>query len=94
MPSLQAGEHRWTLTEIDRRGGRIVRRFELPTRAERVRLIPGPTFWTAIEEGAGLDLGEEEGNTSFLFLPASEVLSGRFTCPSDPLPNPTAGPTQ
>ncbi len=84
IPSLRAGERQWMLTEIDRRRGKVERRFELPTRAERLRLVPGAAFWTAIEEGAGLNLGDEGGRTSFLFLPGSEILEGRFTCPQGP----------
>ncbi len=78
LPAFGFGKRRWVLHEIDPRSS-ARRQIELPTSAERLRLVPGRTFWTAVEETTVPNLGQERG-TSFLFLPASEVVSGTFGC--------------
>ena len=82
MPSMQAGERRWLLHEIDPKNGHR-RQMRLPTSAQRLRLVPGHEHWTAIEESSAPNLGAESDGTTFLFLPASEILSGSFSCESE-----------
>lgn len=79
IPAMATGERRWLLHEIDRKTGHR-RLMRLPTSAQRLRLVPGHDHWTAIEESSAPNLGTESDGTSFLFLPASEILSGSFTC--------------
>ncbi|MEM7584537.1 MAG: hypothetical protein AAF560_14200 [Acidobacteriota bacterium] len=87
LPALQKGERQWILHEIDPRGGQTLRRVLLPSTAGRLHLIPGRSFWTAIEESSIPNLGESDAGTNLLFLPASELLSGHFGCPrEEPVP--------
>ena len=79
MPSAAFGKRLWTLHEIDPRGGSS-RHLELPTTAERLRLVPGRAYWTAIEETSSPNIGQESAGTSFLFLPATEIVAGEFGC--------------
>ncbi|MCP3959507.1 MAG: hypothetical protein GY719_16795 [bacterium] len=79
MPVAAVGKRQWTLHEIDPRGGSS-RRLELPTMAERLRLVPGRAYWTAIEETTSPNIGQEGSGTSFLFLPASEIVAGELGC--------------
>ncbi len=79
LPVIAFGRRHWGLHEIAPRGG-AKRRLALPTTAERLRLIPGQSFWTAIEETTSPNLGNEADATTFLFLPASEIVAGAFRC--------------
>lgn len=90
IPVVEGGWRRWTLHEIEP-GGAERRQVLLPTSAERVRLVPGHGFWTAIEENSIPNVGQESGGTSFLFLPAAELLAGAFSCRSEARPS-TPGP--
>ena len=74
-----SGRRQWTLHEVDPRKG-LGRRLTLPTSAERLRLIPGQAFWTAIEETTSPNLGGESDRTTFLYLPATEIVAGSFSC--------------
>lgn len=78
LPAAASGRRRWILHEIDPSSAEQ-RRIELPTSAERLRLVPGRTFWTAVEETTVPNLGQERG-TTFLFLPATEIVDGVFGC--------------
>jgi hypothetical protein len=78
MPSAASRRRQWVLHEIDPSSSPR-RQVELPTSAERLRLVPGRTFWTAVEETTVPNLGQERG-TSFLFLPATEIVDGVFGC--------------
>lgn len=80
------GRRQWTLHEIGPRGG-TERRLTLPTSAERVRLVPGRSFWTAIEETTSPNLGGESDRTTFLYLPATEIVAGSFSCAPEPRPS-------
>ncbi len=79
------GRRQWTLHEIAPRGG-AGRRLALPTSAERLRLVPGRSFWTAIEETTSPNLGAEGDRTTFLYLPSSEIVAGSFSCAPKPKP--------
>jgi hypothetical protein len=79
LPVMALGRRQWTLHEIEPRGG-AERRLTLPTLAERIRLVPGRSFWTAIEESTSPNLGGERDSTTFLFLPAAEIAAGAFSC--------------
>ncbi len=76
------GLRQWFLDEIDPKGGEP-RRLPLPTTAERVRLLPGKGYWTAIEESSAPNLGQGNDRTTFLFLPSSEILTGAFSCQTE-----------
>lgn len=78
--ALEEGRIVWELAEIDPGKGRILRRIELPSAADSLRLVTGSTFWTAIEDTSGPNLGRDEDRTSFLFMPARELLAGNFSC--------------
>ncbi len=80
IPTLNTGRRQWTLHEIEPRSGRTSRRLHLPTAAERLHLIPGRAFWTAIEETTSPNLGGDGERTTLLYLPATELLSGAFGC--------------
>ena len=79
LPAIEKGERQWLLYEIDPGSGQR-RRMQLPTAAERIRLIPGRGYWTAIEETTNPNLGETRDQTTFLFLPAEELRAGSFSC--------------
>lgn len=80
-PAMARERRQWTLHEIDPRGG-DGRRLALPTSAERLRLVPGRAFWTAIEETTSPNLGGAYDRTTFLYLPSAELASGSFSCSS------------
>ncbi len=82
LPVATDRRRRWTLEEIDPRGG-AGRRLALPSSAERIRLVPGRFFWTAIEETTSPNLGGEYERTAFLFLPSEEIVAGSFSCSGD-----------
>lgn len=77
--AVSQGRRQWYLDEIDPRSGSS-RRLPLPTSAERVRLVPGRGYWTAIEESSSPNLGQGDDRTTFLFLPSDELLNGSFSC--------------
>ncbi|MEM7355240.1 MAG: hypothetical protein AAF657_30800, partial [Acidobacteriota bacterium] len=79
LPAIVKGERQWLLHEIDPGNGER-RRMQLPTAAERIRLVPGQGYWTAIEETSIPNLGETKDQTTFLFLPADELRAGSFSC--------------
>lgn len=83
------GHRRWALQEIAPRGG-ISRHLPLPSSAERLRLIPGDAFWTAIEETTSPNLGGSGDRTTFLYLPSTEIVAGSFTCAAAPRSKPAA----
>jgi len=80
---VEQGRVVWELVEVDPRNGRRLREVELPSAAPSMHLVTGRTFWTAVEEGEGANLGHEGDRTSFLFLPARELLAGEFGCTAD-----------
>lgn len=67
-------------TQIHPRSGRRLLRVVLPSEAQRLHLVPGRGFWTAIEESEAPNLGQAGDRTSFLFLPGREILSGELGC--------------
>ncbi len=82
---VAVGRRQWTLHEIEPRGG-AERRLALPTSAERVRLVPGRSFWTAIEETTSPNLGGDGDRTTFLYLPSTELVAGSFSCSPESKP--------
>lgn len=73
---------RWKLTEIDARRGHVLRELELPSAAQRLRLIPGEVVWVAIEENAAPVVGDQGSQGArALFLPSRELELGSFSCP-------------
>ncbi len=74
------GSRVWSLYEIDLRRGEIGRRLELPSAAERLRLVVGDELWLGIEESAAPNVGEKAIGTTLLQLPAHEIVEGEFSC--------------
>jgi hypothetical protein len=73
---------RWKLTEIDPRRDRVLREVEVPSAAERLRLIPGDRAWVALEENSAPVLGDQGSQGArALFLPTHELELGSFSCP-------------
>lgn len=72
---LKAG-YRWWLVRVDPSSGRMANRFELPSTAPRLQLVPGEPSWGLIEESLAPNMDEEKGKTTLLLLP-SAWLDGR-----------------
>lgn len=89
---VERGRVVWDLVEVDPRDGHERREVELPSAAPSLHLVTGRTFWTAVEEGEGANLGHEGDRTSFLFLPARELLAGEFGCGPEEVTAETPGP--
>jgi len=67
---------RWTLTKIDPRQGAVLGSIVLPTEANHLTVVPGPSWWAFVEKGPVLGFGNQ--NIDSAVLVPSQALRGNL----------------